>query len=76
MSIYPSLLQDLHLQVKMLEVVSQASCCSSYAPDLSNFTLQAAQEPTTLLMYALGKCEATTARAAGPNTGSFSGASF
>ena len=68
----PSPLQDLHEQVKMLEVLSQASCCSSYIPDLSDFTVQAPEEPKTLLMYALGECQ-TAVCVAVPNITSYSG---
>ena len=48
----------------MLEVLSQASCCSSYIPDLSDFTVQAPEEPKSLLMYALGKCQTAVCVAA------------
>ena len=68
-------LQDLHEQVKMLEVLSQATCCTSYIPDLSDFTIQAAEEPKTLLMYALGEYE-TTDCVHVPIANNYSGTSF
>ncbi|KAK7102346.1 ataxin-10-like [Littorina saxatilis] len=45
---------EMHLHVKMLETLAQASCCIAFSPDISNFTVQKDEEPKTLIMYAIG----------------------